>query len=211
MVHRSAIPSVGYTVSTDLSVRLTDPMTAEKLIPNYTVDDYATWQGDWELWDGIPVSKAPRPFGPHSAAVVQIIASLVVQLRDCHARVLTELDWIVDQNNVIRPDVVVVCFLLFPDSLPNTIDRLHHQDQLHVAESSTEVTRCRRVGDAFGSIVSSIRCCSSAITLPWLHADAPGTAGRFIQVIATADDQLDLLKSVSLASSKIKSAISTSW
>lgn len=84
-------------------------MTAEKLIPNYTVDDYATWKGDWELWDGIPVSMAPRPFGPHSAAVVQIIASLVAQLHDCHAQVLTELDWIVDQNNVIRPDVVVVC------------------------------------------------------------------------------------------------------
>ena len=24
-------------------------MTAEKLIPNDTVQDYETWQGDWEL------------------------------------------------------------------------------------------------------------------------------------------------------------------
>lgn len=86
-----------------------DPMTAEKLIPNYTAQDYATWQGDWELWDGVPVSMAPSPFGPHSAAVVKIIASLVSQLAECDAQVLTELDWIVDQSNVIRPDVVVVC------------------------------------------------------------------------------------------------------
>ena len=52
---------------------------------------------------------APSPFGPHSSAVVKLIASLVAQLADCHAQVLTELDWIVDQSNVIRPDVVVVC------------------------------------------------------------------------------------------------------
>lgn len=84
-------------------------MNAEKLIPHYSVEDYATWPGDWELWDGIPVSMSPSPFGPYSAAVVKVLTSLVDQLKDCHAQVLTELDWIVDQNTVIRPDVVVVC------------------------------------------------------------------------------------------------------
>ncbi|MEM9589202.1 MAG: Uma2 family endonuclease [Planctomycetota bacterium] len=84
-------------------------MTAPRLIPHYSVEDYQSWQGDWELWDGIPVSMSPSPFGPHSAAVVRIIASLVAQLEECHAQVLTELDWIVDSNTVIRPDVVVVC------------------------------------------------------------------------------------------------------
>ena len=84
-------------------------MTAERYIPSYTVAEYATWQGDCELWEGVPVAMSPSPFGPHSAAVVKVITSLVQQLQSCDAQVLTELDWIVDEKNVIRPDVVVVC------------------------------------------------------------------------------------------------------
>ncbi len=78
-------------------------MTARKLIPNYTVQDYQSWKGECELWQGIPVSMTPSPFGPHSAVVVKIITFLVNQLRNCDATVLTELDWIVDNHTVIRP------------------------------------------------------------------------------------------------------------
>lgn len=84
-------------------------MTADRLVPKYTVKDFQQWEGDWELWDGVPVSMAPSPFGPHSAAVVKLIATLVNQLSDWEAKVLTELDWIVDEHNIIRPDIAVVC------------------------------------------------------------------------------------------------------
>lgn len=110
-------------------------MTAGKLIPNYTVDDYKLWQGEWELWDGIAVSMAPSPFGQHSAAVVKIITSLVVQLRECEAQVLTELDWIVDQSNVIRPDVVVVC--------GNVPERYIESPPALVVEVLSDATRLR--------------------------------------------------------------------
>lgn len=33
---------------------------------NYTYDDYITWEGNWELIDGIPVSISPAPVRKHS-------------------------------------------------------------------------------------------------------------------------------------------------
>ncbi len=45
---------------------------ALKYIPNYTLTDYRRWEGDWELWDGIPVSMSPSPFGTHQWAATQI-------------------------------------------------------------------------------------------------------------------------------------------
>lgn len=68
------------------------------------------WEGDWELIDGIPYSMAPSPFMPHQDAAGAIYASLRKQLqkcKNCHA--FYELDWIVNNDTVVRPDVSVVC------------------------------------------------------------------------------------------------------
>ncbi len=92
--------------------RLVVPMSAvPKYIPRYTVDDYATWEGDWELWDGIAVSMSPSPFGVHQLVLFNLAAELRTQLlaQDCDAVVLGEIDWIVSRDTVVRPDVVVLC------------------------------------------------------------------------------------------------------
>ncbi len=84
---------------------------AEKFQPNYTVDDYRQWQGDWELWQGIPVSMVPSPFGRHSSVTGKIVTSLnnAIAANGCSATTLVELDWIISAGTVVRPDVAVVC------------------------------------------------------------------------------------------------------
>lgn len=88
------------------------PMPALKYIPNYTIDDYRQWEGDWELWDGIPVAMSPSPFGRHQWSSVSIAASIKQQLDaqscdDCF--VLMETDWIIGDRTVVRPDIAVCC------------------------------------------------------------------------------------------------------
>lgn len=85
--------------------------TARKFIPRYTVDDYSTWEGDWELWDGIAVSMSPSPFGAHQLVLFNLAGELRNQLRrqNCDAVVLGQIDWIISRETVVRPDVIVLC------------------------------------------------------------------------------------------------------
>ena len=82
-----------------------------KYLPHYTFADYASWQGDWELWYGLPVAMTPSPFGRHQWLAGQIMRqflnSLDANCGDCF--VLMETDWIVADDIVVRPDVVIVC------------------------------------------------------------------------------------------------------
>lgn len=84
---------------------------ARRFLPSYTVADYFRWEGDWELWDGIPVAMTPSLFGPHSQLVVRLLTSLqlAAEQASCDVTVLTELDWIVSENTVLRPDILIVC------------------------------------------------------------------------------------------------------
>ena len=85
--------------------------TARGYLPSYTIDDYAQWQGDWELWDGVPVAMTPSPFGPHQAASMRLARQIGSQLDvcGCACEVLHEIDWPISNNTVVRPDLVVVC------------------------------------------------------------------------------------------------------
>jgi len=85
--------------------------TAEEFKPHYSVDDYQLWDGDWELWNGVAVAMTPSPFGRHSRLLVNVSFALKTAINEakCDATVLAEIDWIVDQHTVLRPDVVVVC------------------------------------------------------------------------------------------------------
>ena len=84
---------------------------AQRFLPHYTVADYQAWQGDWELWQGIPVSMTPSPFGPHQRIAKNLVFEIESQIRKqhCQANVLYEIDWIISEDTVVRPDVVVVC------------------------------------------------------------------------------------------------------
>jgi Uma2 family endonuclease len=84
---------------------------AEKYIPHYTLADYQTWEGQWELWAGVPVAMTPSPFGRHQAVLTRLARQLGNELEraQCEAEVLVELDWIISDDTVVRPDLVVVC------------------------------------------------------------------------------------------------------
>lgn len=85
--------------------------SAERYVPHYTVDDYNFWEGDWELWNGTAVSMTPSPFGDHSNTLANIVYVLKrsIEESNCTAAVLPEIDWIVAEDTVLRPDVTVVC------------------------------------------------------------------------------------------------------
>lgn len=83
-----------------------------KLIPSYTVEDYSRWQGDWELWEGIPVAMSPSPSREHQRAAFQVayILRQAIERAKCQScEVLYEIDWIVSAQTVVRPDVLVTC------------------------------------------------------------------------------------------------------
>ncbi len=86
-------------------------MAIPKYLPHYTVADYRQWEGDWELWNGVPVAMTPSPFGPHQQAARMLIVQLTLALEAarCGCEVLHELDWVIAEDTVVRPDVVVVC------------------------------------------------------------------------------------------------------
>ena len=76
----------------------------------YTYEDYKSWEGDWELIEGVPVAMSPAPVRRHQALATEIIFHLRKQLEDCpECEVLGEIDYKVSDDTVLRPDVVVTC------------------------------------------------------------------------------------------------------
>ncbi|ADY74005.1 protein of unknown function DUF820 [Desulfurobacterium thermolithotrophum DSM 11699] len=84
---------------------------AEKYLPRYTFEDYRKWKGDWELIEGIPYAMAPSPFGVHQQVLMEIGRQILNQVKRCKnlCYVYPELDWIIDEETVLRPDLIVTC------------------------------------------------------------------------------------------------------
>jgi Uma2 family endonuclease len=77
---------------------------------NYTYDDYKLWEGNWELIGGVPLAMSPAPIRKHQSIASEIIYNLRMQLDDCPAcEVLGEIDYKVNENTLLRPDVVLTC------------------------------------------------------------------------------------------------------
>ena len=82
---------------------------------HYTYDDYKTWDGDWELIDGIPFRRnssmmAPSPMRKHQGLASEIIRLLGNQLEECEeCEVLGEIDYKVNEDTILRPDIVLTC------------------------------------------------------------------------------------------------------
>jgi Uma2 family endonuclease len=77
----------------------------------YTIKDYELWEGDWELIDGYPIAMAPSPFGSHQGIMSDLIFILKNNFNKCknNCYVYAELDWIINDFNVVRPDISVIC------------------------------------------------------------------------------------------------------
>jgi Uma2 family endonuclease len=93
--------------------------------PHYTYKDYEKWEGDWELIRGIPYAMSPAPTWQHQdfgASFIQHFKN-ALEKTTCSCRVLYESDWIVSEDTIVRPDVMVVCeeikgsFVTIPPSL----------------------------------------------------------------------------------------------
>jgi Uma2 family endonuclease len=87
-------------------------MSLPRYLPHYTVADYQQWDGDWELWHGVAVAMTPSPFGIHQWLSGQFAHQVIQQLNDqrcvdCH--ILQEVDWIIEEDTVVRPDLSLVC------------------------------------------------------------------------------------------------------
>ena len=95
--------------------------------PRYTYNDYKNWKEDWELIDGYPLQFFPSATMQHNLVqgnfLFQAKSSLIKNVDGCNCLVFSELDWKIDNETVVRPDIMVVCgkiatdFLEFPPVL----------------------------------------------------------------------------------------------
>jgi len=75
--------------------------------PVYKYSDYVKWKGDWELIEGYPFAMAPSPLGKHQVIMGRLVRILNELLEECECEPYPELDWIIDENTVVRPDIAV--------------------------------------------------------------------------------------------------------
>jgi len=85
--------------------------TAPRYEPHSSVTDYLQWEGEWELWNGTAVAISPSPLGPHERAAAKLVFQIesCLQAQGCACATYAGLDWIVSDDTVVRPDVMVVC------------------------------------------------------------------------------------------------------
>jgi Uma2 family endonuclease len=79
-------------------------------LPHYTYDDYAQWEGQWEIIKGIPYAMVPAPVPKHQRLSLKIAAQLDALLSNCsECTTYQTIDWQLEDDTVVQPDVLVVC------------------------------------------------------------------------------------------------------
>ena len=76
-------------------------MSAVKLLPYYTYEDYCNWEGRWELIEGIPFAMSPAPAPGHQRILAKIItrfSNAIIKSKwkfgsNCKASTTTCKDW----------------------------------------------------------------------------------------------------------------------
>lgn len=77
-------------------------------LPHYTYEDYKQWEGEWELIEGIAYAMAPAPVKRHQQLIGHIFSQLVKdECPECET--LIDSDWKLSSENILKPDVSVVC------------------------------------------------------------------------------------------------------
>lgn len=87
-------------------------MALPRYIPHYTVDDYRSWAGEWELWSGVAVAMSPSAKRIHQRLCGRLFRTLSDRLDSIkcdHCEVAFEVDWVISEDTVLRPDVLVIC------------------------------------------------------------------------------------------------------
>ena len=91
--------------------------------PVYKYSDYVKWEGDWELIEGYPFAMAPSPFGKHQNIMWKLARYFDESLEDCECEGYPELDWIIDEKTVVRPDIAIYCEEIekYPKTTPKIV------------------------------------------------------------------------------------------
>ena len=95
-------------------------MNGNTPVPRYTYSDYAQWKEDWELIYGYPYQLPPSAKWQHNRVQFKIAnqaENTFNQSENCNCVVFTELDWKINNDTVVRPDVMIVCGELKTDYL----------------------------------------------------------------------------------------------
>lgn len=80
-------------------------------LPHYTYEDYAHWEGNWELISGVAYAMAPAPMPSHQEISQKIATMLGNALQDCkQCKPLLPIDWKIAEDTIVQPDNLVICF-----------------------------------------------------------------------------------------------------
>jgi len=92
-------------------------------LPHYTINEWKMWDGKWELIKGIPYAMSPMANRKHQFISGKIITELNLKL-DCNdCSVYPPIDWQINEDTILEPDVSIVCgewkghYLTYPPEL----------------------------------------------------------------------------------------------
>ena len=85
-------------------------MGAIDYLKHYTYDDYAMWEGDWELFEGFPVAMSPAPMINHQIIAGEVFYELRSSVGECErCVVVAEADYKLNNDTIFRPDIALIC------------------------------------------------------------------------------------------------------
>lgn len=90
--------------------------------PRYSYDDYKNWSDEWELIEGYPYSLMPSAKVRHQIFNTRFSRRIGNLLADksCNCEPISDIDWIVNNETVVRPDTMVVCEAITADYITFT-------------------------------------------------------------------------------------------
>jgi Uma2 family endonuclease len=79
-------------------------------LPHYTYEEYAQWEGRWELIEGLPYAMSPMPGMEHQEVNGNLFALFKHALKDCsRCKSYLPIDWKIGEDTVLQPDFSIVC------------------------------------------------------------------------------------------------------
>ena len=83
----------------------------ERELPHYTYEDYSSWEGRWELIQGIPYAMSPSPGYTHQRISQETARQLSEVLDVCEqCQPVLPVDWKIADDTVVQPDNMVLCY-----------------------------------------------------------------------------------------------------
>ena len=95
-------------------------------MPKYSFQEYKNWKDDWELIEGYPYSLMPAAGWNHNVTqsnAVQQGKNSLQKNSNCNCWIVSEFDWKINNETVVKPDMMIICskpkndFLEFPPAL----------------------------------------------------------------------------------------------